>query len=73
MAMLWTVRHKWPIGAHFLYNCYRHWDTLVVRYLEGSGHFLHRNEGVTQGEPLDMITYVIGVLTLIQDLRDTHP
>ena len=28
---------------------------------------------MTQGEPLSMITYGIGVLPLIQELRDAHP
>ena len=40
---------------------------------DGSGHFLHIKEGVTQGDPLNMITYSIGVLPLIQELRDAHP
>ena len=30
LAMLWTVRHKWPSGARFTFNCYKHWTTLVV-------------------------------------------
>ena len=47
-AMLWAARHKWPSGAQFTFNCYRHWSTLVVRNNEdGSGHFLHIKEGVT--------------------------
>ena len=51
-AMLWSVRHEWPSGARFTYNFYRHWATLVVRNTEdGSGHFLHSKEGVTQGDP----------------------
>ena len=29
-SMLWVVRHKWPSGAYFTLNCYRHWATLVV-------------------------------------------
>ena len=52
-AMLWDVRHEWPSGPQFTFNCYRHWATLVVRDIGyGSGHFLHSKEGVTQGDPL---------------------
>ena len=29
-AMLWAVRHEWPSGAQFTFNCYRHWATMVV-------------------------------------------
>ena len=65
-AMLWAVRQEWPSGAHFTFNCYRHWAILVVRDIgDGSGHFLHSKEGVTQGDSLAMITYGIGVLPLI--------
>ena len=40
---------------------------------DGSGHFFHIKEGVTQGGSLSMITYVIGVFHLIRNLRDAHP
>ena len=41
-AMLLAVRHEWPGGAQFTFNCYRHWATLVVRHTaDGSGHFFH--------------------------------
>ena len=72
--MLWDVRHEWPSGARFTYNCYRHWATLVVRNTkDGSGHFLHSKEGVTHGYPLAMIAYGIRVLPLIRVLRSDHP
>ena len=49
--MLWAVRNKWPSCMQFTFNCYRHWATLVVRDTgDGSGHFLHSKEGVTQGD-----------------------
>ena len=31
LAMLWTVRHRWPVGARFSFNCYRHWAQLLLR------------------------------------------
>ena len=72
--MLWAVRHEWPSGAQFTFNCCHHWATLVIRNTSnGSGHFLHSKEGVTHGDSLDMIAFGIGVLTLIQDLRKSHP
>ena len=72
-AMLWAFRHEWPGGVQFTFNCYRHWRTLVVRNTtDGSGHFLHRKEGVTQWYPITMISYGIGVLPLFRDLRRSH-
>ena len=71
--MLWDVQHEWPGGAQFTFSCYRHWSTLVVRdTADRSGHFLHSKEGMTQGDPLAMITYGIGVLPLIRYLRRDH-
>ena len=48
--MLWAVRNEWPSGGQCTFNCYRHRATLVVWDMgDGSGHFLHSKEGMTQG------------------------
>ena len=72
--MIWAVQHEWPSGAQFTFNFYRHCAMLVVRDTgDGSGHFLHSKEGVTQGDPLAMIAYGIGVLPLIRELQNAYP
>ena len=41
-AMLWAVWNEWPSGSQCMFNCCRHWATLVVRDTgDRSGHFLH--------------------------------
>ena len=46
----------------------------MVRDTEyGSDQFLHIKDDVTQGGPLVMITYGIGVLPIIRELRDAQP
>ena len=34
---------------------------------------MHIKEGVTQGDPLTIITYGIGLIPLIRELRGAHP
>ena len=29
LEMHWTVRHRWPAGVRFAFNCYRHWAQLL--------------------------------------------
>jgi hypothetical protein len=71
-AMLWTVRHEWPSGARFVFNCNKRWAILGIRGQNGSFLVLHK-EGVTQGDPLAMFAYGIGVLPLIRRLKRNHP
>ena len=54
-AILWSVRHECPNGAWFAFNCYRHLATLVIRAGDGTGKLLYSKEGVTQGDPLEMV------------------
>ena len=73
-AILWAVLHEWPSGAQFTFNCYRQWATLVVRETgDRSGHFFNSKEVMTQGGPLAMIAYGIGVLPLTRELWGSHP
>jgi hypothetical protein len=73
-AMLWTVRHRWPNGARFAFNCYRHSSQLFVRASPGqTGHILLSQEGVTQGDPLAMILFGITVCPLAEFLRTQVP
>ena len=55
VGIMWMVRHLWTYGAHFVFNCYRHWSLLVIRNGNGTENFLHSKEGETQGDPLKMI------------------
>jgi hypothetical protein len=72
-GMLWTVQHEWPRGARFVFNCYKHWGTLVIQGNDGSVAFINSKEGVTQGEPLSMFAYSVGVLSLIRQLKAEFP
>jgi hypothetical protein len=68
IEMLWEVRHEWPFGARFVFNCYKHWAVLVLHGNDGLTVIFSR-EGVTQGDPLSMFDYGIGILSLIRQLK----
>ena len=48
LAMLWTVRHRWPEGARFTLNCYRHWAQLLLHQPGEPPVQILSREGVTQ-------------------------
>ena len=61
-AMLWNVRHLWPRGGRFTFNCYKYWPQLVLqRSGEKLPYILHSQEGVTQGDPLSMYAYALAL------------
>ena len=57
----------------FVFNCYRHWATLVISTGDRMVHFLFSKEGVTQEDPLAMVAYLLVILPLIRELRQSHP
>ena len=71
--MLWTVCHLWWPQSHFVYNCYRHWSSLVLKNGNGMDSFLHSSKGVTQWDLLCMVVYGIGILLLIKNLKAEFP
>ena len=71
--MLWTVRHLWPSGDRFVFNCYRHWSLLVFLNRNGEASFINSKVGVTQRDPLAMIACGIGILPHIKNLKREIP
>jgi hypothetical protein len=88
-AMLWTIPHEWPSGAWFAFNCYiphewpsgawfafncyRHWATVVICGKGRTVVLIFSKEGVTQGGPLSMSGYGIGIFPLICKLKLEFP
>ena len=73
LAMMWTVRHLWPAGSRFAFNCYRHAAQLILRRPGGKCEVLLSREGVTQGDPLSMVLYGVMLIPLGKTLRRTAP
>lgn len=72
-AMLWVVRHEWPSGAMFIFNCYKHHAFLVIHGDSGELHSLLSQTGVAQGCPLSMFLYGLTLVPLIKKLQHLHP
>ena len=73
LAMLWTVRHHCPAGARFAFNCYRHWEQLLLRQPVDLPVTILSREGVTQGDPLSMVLYGITLVPLAEELSAADP
>ena len=71
--MLWTVRHRWPDGAIFAFNCYKHWEQFLL-YQPGEPPVTTLSkEEVTQGDPLYMVLYGIPLVPLAEELQAADP
>ena len=64
LAMLWTVRHCWPAGARFAFNCYKNWAQLILHQTGDPPVTILSREGVNQGYPLSMVLYGITLAPL---------
>ena len=73
LAMLWTVQHRWPAGARFAFNCYRHWAQLLLRQPGDLPVTILSRYEFTQSEPLSMVLYGITLVPLAEELRAADP
>ena len=60
--MLWNVWNLWLSRYRFVFNCYHHWYSLVLRNGNGMASIMHGREGMIQGDPLSIFVYGLGVL-----------
>ena len=70
--MLWAVRHEWPSGLRYEFKRYCHWDTLMIRAGNDTGHLLHSKGGGDPGGSPGHDRICPGDPPLIQDLWTFH-
>ena len=73
LVMLWTVRHRWPAGARFALNCYKHWAQLLLRQTGELPVTILSREVVTQGDPISVVLYGITLVPLAEELQAADP
>ena len=73
IVMLYVVRHMWPSGARFCMNCYKFWPILILRDRNGTTLRIFSKEGVTQGDPIAMYMYGVGITPMIREMKKQCP
>ena len=73
LAMLWTVRNRWPTGARFAFNCYMHLAQLLLHHPVELPVTILSQERVTHGDPLLMVLYGITLVPLAEEVRAANP
>ena len=72
--LLDTVARRWPAGARFVFNRYRHYHRTYVRTDPGKPPIIIlRKEGVAQGCVLAMLIYGISLMPLCEELAEEFP
>ena len=51
LSMMWNLQHRWPAGARFVFNCYRHWAQLLLCQPGEAPVTILSLEGVTREKP----------------------
>ena len=64
LEMMWTVQHIWLVGASFAFNCYKHWEQILLCQPGNPTVTLLIWEGVAKGDPLLVVLYGITLIPL---------
>ena len=67
------MQHRWPAGARFAFNFYKHWAQLLLGQPGEPPVTILSIEGVTQGGPLSMVLYGITLVPLVEELQAADP
>ena len=71
--MMWNVQLYWPAGSRFSLNCYKNSEHLLLCQPWEPSVLLLIQEGVTQGDHLSIVLYVITLAPLVEEIQAADP